>query len=60
MGGFLGALGQKLAERWLTLLALPGALFLATAATARILGQAHALDGQRLTDWITRAARGPP
>ncbi|MFF2519778.1 hypothetical protein [Streptomyces sp. NPDC058086] len=59
MNGFLSALGQKLAERWLSLLVLPGALFLATATTARILGQAHALDYGRLTDWITHWARNP-
>ncbi|MEU0190878.1 hypothetical protein ABZ250_13560 [Streptomyces afghaniensis] len=59
MGGFLNALGQKLAERWLTLLALPGAIFLATACTARTLGQAHALDYQRLTERITHWAQAP-
>ncbi|WP_406368152.1 hypothetical protein [Streptomyces sp. NBC_01546] len=59
MGGFLSALGQKLAERWLTLLVLPGALFLATATTARTLGQAHALDYVRLTGRITHWAQAP-
>lgn len=59
MGGFLNALGQKLAERWLTLLVLPGALFLATAGVAVTLGQAHALDPHRLTDRITHWARTP-
>ncbi|MEU7067318.1 hypothetical protein [Streptomyces sp. NPDC046161] len=59
MGGFLSALGQKLAERWLTLLALPGALFLATTIAARTLGQAHALDLRRLTERITQWAQNP-
>ncbi|BDM69246.1 hypothetical protein HEK616_27330 [Streptomyces nigrescens] len=59
MGGFLSALGQKLAERWLTLLVLPGALFLATATVAATLGQAHALDPHRLTDRLTRWAQTP-
>lgn len=59
MGGFLNALGQKLAERWLTLLVLPGALFLAGATVARTLGQAHALDLGRLTDRITGWAQTP-
>ncbi|WP_329536828.1 hypothetical protein OG568_50390 (plasmid) [Streptomyces sp. NBC_01450] len=44
MGGLLTELGKRLAERWLTLLVLPGALFLAAAFTARTLGHAHALD----------------
>ncbi|MFC7304707.1 hypothetical protein ACFQVC_10815 [Streptomyces monticola] len=59
MGGFLNALGQKLAERWLTLLVLPGALFLAAATAARVLGQAHALDHRRLTGRITEWAQAP-
>ncbi|MFF3215831.1 hypothetical protein ACFYYB_35090 [Streptomyces sp. NPDC002886] len=59
MGAFLGALGQKLAERWLTLLVLPGALFLATAVVARTLGQTHALDIPRLTGRITHWAQTP-
>ncbi|NUT47723.1 MAG: hypothetical protein HOV94_10515, partial [Saccharothrix sp.] len=48
MNGFLAELGKKLAERWVTLLALPGVLFLATALTAVVLGHAHALDWRRL------------
>ncbi|MFJ8536874.1 hypothetical protein [Streptomyces sp. NPDC093591] len=59
MNGFLNALGQKLAERWLTLLVLPGALYLATATTAHTLGQAHALDYHRLTNHITHWAQAP-
>ncbi|MFB7253716.1 hypothetical protein [Streptomyces nojiriensis] len=59
MTGFLTALGQKLAERWLTLLVLPGALFLCTAAVARTLGQAHALDHRRLVGRITDWAQAP-
>ncbi|MFJ1844420.1 hypothetical protein [Streptomyces sp. NPDC088146] len=59
MGGFLQALGQKLAERWLTLLVLPGALFLATATAASVLGQAHALDPHHLTARITHWAQAP-
>ncbi|MFD8547183.1 hypothetical protein [Streptomyces sp. NPDC059649] len=59
MGGVLNALGQKLAERWLTLLVLPGALFLATATAAATLGQAHALDPHRLTDRITHWIQAP-
>ncbi|MEU6481067.1 hypothetical protein ABZ858_30170 [Streptomyces sp. NPDC047017] len=59
MGGFFSALGQKLAERWLTLLVLPGALFLAISTAARTLGQAHALDVCRLTGRITDWVKTP-
>ncbi|MGC9496881.1 hypothetical protein [Streptomyces sp. WG7] len=44
MGGLLTELGKRLAERWLSLLVLPGALFLAAAFAARTLGHADALD----------------
>ncbi|RSM44905.1 hypothetical protein DMA12_15315 [Amycolatopsis balhimycina DSM 5908] len=59
MGGFLQTLGQKLAERWLTLLVLPGALFVATAITAQTLGQAHALDHHRLIEQVARWVHTP-
>ncbi|GAA1530707.1 hypothetical protein GCM10009730_44960 [Streptomyces albidochromogenes] len=59
VGGFLGALGQKLAERWLTLLVLPGALLIVTATVSRVLGHAHALDHQRLIDRIGQWAQAP-
>lgn len=54
MGGFLAELGKNLADRWLTLLVLPGALFLATATAAHILGWRHALDVHRLLSEIDR------
>ncbi|MFI1030989.1 hypothetical protein [Streptomyces sp. NPDC020951] len=38
MNGLLTELGKKLAERWLTLLVLPGALFLGALAAGRELG----------------------
>lgn len=41
MGGLLGELAKKLAERWLSLLVLPGALALATLVTADTLGPGH-------------------
>ncbi|MFD8087399.1 hypothetical protein ACFV4F_37565 [Kitasatospora sp. NPDC059722] len=44
MGGLLATLSGKLAERWLSLLLLPGALFVSTVAAARMLGHGHALD----------------
>ncbi|WP_396449003.1 hypothetical protein [Actinomadura sp.] len=62
MGGFLGELSKKLAERWLTLLVLPGALYLAVAAIARTLGRAgpaHALDVGRVTAQVTAWAKDP-
>lgn len=39
MAGFISTLSQKLAERWLALLVLPGALYLAAGGTAAALGQ---------------------
>jgi hypothetical protein len=38
---FFGELAQKLADRWLTLLVIPGALWLATVTVAIKLGNAH-------------------
>ncbi|MGV9918350.1 hypothetical protein ACWDUK_14220 [Streptomyces cellulosae] len=59
MGGLLGELGKKLAERWLTLLVLPGALYLTVAAAGYTLGHGAALDVGRLIDAISDAARAP-
>ncbi|MFD4604363.1 hypothetical protein ACFWPQ_40900 [Streptomyces sp. NPDC058464] len=55
----LAELGKKLAERWLSLLVLPGALYLAVAATARTLGHSHPFDLHRLTGQITEWANAP-
>ncbi|MEO3749416.1 hypothetical protein [Streptomyces sp. B6B3] len=60
MGGFLTALGQKLAERWLSLLVLPGALYIAVATTSHALGHTHPFDLARLTDQITTWAEHHP
>ncbi|QHY98251.1 hypothetical protein SSPS47_24350 [Streptomyces sp. S4.7] len=59
MGGFLSELGKKLAERWLSLLVLPGALYLAVAATAHTLGHTHPFDLPHLTQQITTWANHP-
>jgi hypothetical protein len=59
VGGLLTELGKKLAERWLSLLVLPGALYLAVAATAPILGQTNPFDIFRLTGQITAWAGTP-
>jgi hypothetical protein len=48
VGKFFEELAKKLAERWVALLLLPGALFLVVAAAAVWLGQRHALDWERL------------
>ncbi|MCG7523620.1 hypothetical protein MHW47_04050 [Streptomyces sp. OfavH-34-F] len=60
MPEFLTRLGQQLAERWLTLLALPGALYLAVAQAAQVLGHAHPFDLARLTRRLTAWAGAPP
>ncbi|MEU6232190.1 hypothetical protein [Kitasatospora sp. NPDC047058] len=44
MGGLWATLSSKLAERWLSLLVLPGALFVSAVAAARMLGYSHAID----------------
>lgn len=53
VGDILAELGKNLADRWLTLLVLPGALYLAVLAAARTLGQEHALDLRRLADQVS-------
>jgi hypothetical protein len=57
--GFLDALGKKAAEQWLSLLVLPGVLWLATVLVATRLGHRDALRPQVVADWITQSARGP-
>lgn len=59
MNGFWSGLTGKLAERWLTLLVLPGAFYLAAAATARTLGWTHALDPHRLITAVTHQTENP-
>lgn len=59
MNKLLAELGKKLAERWLSLLVLPGALYLATLATARALGHSHAIDVPRLIEQVTAWANAP-
>jgi hypothetical protein len=50
-----GEVGRKLAERWVSLLALPGLLFLGAGTAASVLGHRHALDigflSRRITTW---------
>lgn len=53
MSGFLAELGKKLAEKWVSLLALPGALYLGVLLVGRTLGHAHFADLPLLTTRIT-------
>lgn len=53
MTGFLGEIGEKLADRWAALVAVPGLLYLAAVAVAAILGQAHALSYASLSRKVT-------
>ncbi|MEU3091617.1 hypothetical protein ACWCQ0_31490 [Streptomyces massasporeus] len=46
-------LGKRLAERWLSMLVLPGALYLAVGAAARALGHSQPFALERLTRQIT-------
>ena len=59
MTGFLGEIGQKLADRWAALLAVPGLLYLAAVTTAAVLGQAHALSYPDLSRKIAAWAASP-
>ncbi len=59
MGGLLTELGKKLAERWLSLLVLPGLLYLATLAAAVILGHRHPLDVGRIIRQVDTWAESP-
>jgi hypothetical protein len=59
VGGFLGELGQRLADRWLSLLVLPGALYLAVIAAASVLGQDRSLDAPYLISQVTTWAKAP-
>ncbi|MBB2910637.1 hypothetical protein FHS43_001900 [Streptosporangium becharense] len=59
MNVFLSELGKKLAERWLTLLVLPGLIYLTCAAIALTLGQRNALNPAALGDAVNRLAAQP-
>jgi hypothetical protein len=59
MGGLLDELGKRLAERWVQLLVLPGALYLAVAVAARNLGQGSPFDVPRLITQVVAWARAP-
>ncbi len=59
MTGLLAEVGQKLADRWAALLAVPGLLYLAAVTVAAVLGQGHALSYHALDRKITAWAADP-
>jgi hypothetical protein len=59
MTGFLAEAGQKLADRWAALLAVPGLLYLAAVIAAAVLGQRDALSYPDLSRTIAAWATGP-
>jgi hypothetical protein len=60
MTGFLAEAGQKLADRWAALVAVPGLLYLAAVTVAVELGQGHALSypdlSRKIADWAASPA----
>ncbi|GAA1945601.1 hypothetical protein GCM10009837_84530 [Streptomyces durmitorensis] len=52
-------LSKQLADRWLSLLVLPGLLFLGVAAAAHTLGNQHPFDAELLVRTITAEAKNP-
>ncbi|MEV0038901.1 hypothetical protein [Streptomyces sp. NPDC050804] len=59
MNPLLATLGGKLTERWLNLLVLPGALFLAATAAGTALGHRHWHDVDRLRTTLDELAARP-
>jgi hypothetical protein len=63
VGRFFEELAKKLAERWLALLVLPGALYLVVVVAGAWLGQSSALDWARLRhgvdDMMAATSRQP-
>ncbi|KOG36689.1 MULTISPECIES: hypothetical protein [Streptomyces] len=59
MSAFLTTLGGRLADAWLSLLVLPGLLYLAVATAGSVLGHRNATDHALLVERIDRFAAGP-
>ncbi|MGF1428253.1 hypothetical protein [Kitasatospora sp. LaBMicrA B282] len=59
MTAFVSALGDKLAERWLALLAVPGLIYLVALGTATTLGQRHWHDPAPLRARLDGLAAAP-
>ncbi|MGC0317881.1 hypothetical protein [Kitasatospora acidiphila] len=61
MATILDGLGEKLVDKWLSALAVPGLLFMAAAATGAVLGQGAALDltalRERVGHWAAEAGK---
>jgi hypothetical protein len=55
---FFGQLGKGLADKWLSLLAVPGALYLAVVLAAGALGQSDAFDVHVLVTTFANWAKG--
>jgi hypothetical protein len=58
-GGFGSELSTRLADKWLSQLALAGALYLAVCAAAQELGQVHSFDVPRLVRAISAWTEEP-
>ncbi|MGW0953843.1 hypothetical protein ACWCRF_27010 [Streptomyces sp. NPDC002405] len=60
MASLLDGLGEKLAEKWISALAVPGLLLMAVATAGTVLGQRSALDPtvlrERIGHWSAAAA----
>ncbi|QUX27804.1 hypothetical protein KGD83_21330 [Nocardiopsis akebiae] len=59
MGDLWAELGRRLTERWVSTLALPGALYLAVATAAYALGWSGAWDAGHLAERVTGWAADP-
>ncbi|ALG06386.1 hypothetical protein [Kibdelosporangium phytohabitans] len=59
MGGFLSELGKNLAKQWVSLLVVPGCLFIATVAFGLALGHRRWWEVSRATKWVTTIDTGP-
>jgi hypothetical protein len=57
VSAFLAELGKKLAERWMTLLVVPGLLYVTTAVAATVLGRAHVWSFGLLPSWIIERSK---
>jgi len=57
VGAFLDELAVRLADKWLSLLVLPGLLLLGAIEVGRTLGQAHWADRPRLVNSATQIAQ---
>jgi len=58
MIGVLTEVGKRVSGRWVTAVLLPGLLFVAVVAAARVLGHGHALDFGKLAGWAGRSGKG--